>query len=943
MDDDIYAQPLYVLNPAISGQGTHNVVYVATMSDSLYAFDADTGVQLWKDNFASSVGATSVPFANFAFAGNSNISGNLGILSTPVIDPSTNILYLVACTLENNTMVYRLHAVDIASGREPYTNVVISGSYGGAAFDAPHQTQRVSLVLSGNQVVFGFGAVEAEADDEGGYSGWVMAYNKTSLVQSGIFAAVTTGTQGGGVWQSGRPPVVDSSGYVYVFTGNGYTGGYNGVNDFSESAIKLNPAAGLSLVDWFTPDNWSAMDGSDLDLSSSGPLLIPGTSLLAGAGKSGILYVLNTANLGKETSTDSGAVQEQSITASSVAGGVRGGPVYWQRSAANGGSLLYDWAGDDWVKAYPFNGTTFATSPNSQGSGSQVYPGGILALSANGDTAGSGILWATVVASGDAYSNPGDPGVLYALDANNVSTDLWDSTMNSARDNYGNFAKFVPPLVVNGKVYVATFSKQVAVYGLLSSYSYQVSPASLSFGNQSTNVASTPQSVTVTNTGAAALPISSITYSTSGSQPFSQSNNCGTSLAVSANCTIRVVFDPASTGPATATLSVSAGNGAGTRTVALSGTGVVSSTYTLAPTSLTFGNQLTNVASAPQSVTVTNTGGVALPITSIGLSTSGSQPFAQSTTCGTSLAVGATCTIRVLFDPASAAPATATLSVSAGNGAGTQTGALSGTGVVSTYTLAPASLAFGSQLTNVASAPQSVTVTNTGGVALPITGIGLSTSGSQPFAQSTTCGTSLAVGATCTIRVVFDPASAGPATATLSVSAGNGAGTQTGALSGTGVVSTYTLAPTSLVFGTQLMNVASVPQSLTVTNTGGIALPITSIGLSTSGSQPFAQSTTCGTSLAVGATCTIRVVFDPASTGPATATLSVSAGNGAGTQIGALSGSGSATAVTASPGGSGGGGAFDTISLLSLLTMIGLRQRRQCNARAPNGKAFARL
>ena len=221
VDDNVYAQPLYVPNVAISGQGTHNVVYVATMSDTLYAFDADTGVQLWAVNFASSVGATPVSYAKFAFAGNKNIVGNLGILSTPVIDPSTNILYLVACTLESSTMVYRLHAVNITSGTEPYTNVVISGSYGGSTFVSIGVTQRVSLALSGNQVVFGFGAMEEESTNVGGYVGWVMAYNKTTLVQSGIFATVTTGTRGGGVWQSGRPPVVDSSGYVYVFVGNG--------------------------------------------------------------------------------------------------------------------------------------------------------------------------------------------------------------------------------------------------------------------------------------------------------------------------------------------------------------------------------------------------------------------------------------------------------------------------------------------------------------------------------------------------------------------------------------------------------------------------------------------------------------------------------------------------------------------------------------------------
>ena len=244
VDDNVYAQPLYVPNVAVAGQGTHNVVFVATMSDSLYAFDADTGAQLWSVNFASSVGATPVPIAKFALAGNMNIVGNLGVLSTPVIDPSTNILYLVACTLESNTMVYRLHAVNITSGTEPYPNVVISGSYGGVTFNAPQQTQRVSLTLSGNQVVVAFGPIQEESSDVG-YAGWVMAYGKAGLAQNGIFATTTVGTLGGGVWQSGRPPAVDSSGYVYVFVGNGYTNGYDGINNFNESLIKLDPANGL--------------------------------------------------------------------------------------------------------------------------------------------------------------------------------------------------------------------------------------------------------------------------------------------------------------------------------------------------------------------------------------------------------------------------------------------------------------------------------------------------------------------------------------------------------------------------------------------------------------------------------------------------------------------------------------------------------------------------
>jgi hypothetical protein len=570
VDDSVYAQPLYVPNVSIPNQGTHNVVYVATMSDTLYAFDADIGgAPLWSVNFASLVGATPVLIANFTFLGNKNIVGHLGILSTPVIDPSANIMYLVACTLENSTLAYRLHAVDITTGAEPYgPGVLISGSYGGAMFDARYQLQRMSLVLSGNQVVFGFSAVEQEF--AGGYGGWVMAYNKSTLQQSGVFVAVTNAGGGGGVWQSGRPPVVDSAGYVYAFSGNGYSGGYDGVNNFSESALKLDPANGLALIDWFTPGNWSYLDTNDLDLSSSGPLLIPGTSLIAGGGKTGDLYVLDTTNLGKFNANDSQVVQKENITGGEE---LRGGPVYWQRSAANGGPLLYDWGMLDWVKAYPFNGTTFAATPSAQGSGQQIWPGGILTLSANGEQPGSGVLWATLASSGDAQDNPPVPGELHALDAGNVSQELWNSTTNASRDGFGNFAKFVPPLVVNGRVYIATWSNQVSVYGLLLP-TYAVSPPSAAFGSEQTNVASVPMMITVTNTGNVALPITSITLTGANLSQFSQTNTCGTSVALGATCTISVVFTPTMTGSMMATLNVNVGGGGGTQTATLSGTGV---------------------------------------------------------------------------------------------------------------------------------------------------------------------------------------------------------------------------------------------------------------------------------------------------------------------------------------------------------------------------------
>jgi hypothetical protein len=649
VDDVIFAQPLYVPNVAVPNLGTHNVVYIATMSDTLFAFDADSGVQLWVVNFASSVGAVPVPYAKFAFAGNRNIVGNLGILSTPVIDPSTNILYLVACTLENSTMVYRLHAVNSVTGAELIVagGTVVSAIYKGSTFVATGQTQRMSLTLSGNQVVFGFGAMESEGSNNVGYVGWVMAYDKTTLVQSGAFATVTTtGSWGGGVWQSGRPAAVDSSGYVYEFVGNGYTSGYDGVNNFSETALKLDPAAGLNLLDWFTPGNWSAMDADDLDLTSSGPMLIPGTGLLAGGGKTGVLYVLNTANLGKESATDSGAVQEETISA----GSIRGGPVYWQRSAANGGPLLYDWANSDRVKAYPFSGTTFAATPSSQGSGAQISPGGILALSANGDKSGSGVLWATVAISGDAENNPPVPGALYAFDANNVATKLWDSTTNSARDNVGLFAKFVPPLVVNGKVYVATWSDQVAVYGLLSTYT--LSPTSMAFGNQLTNIASAPKSVTLTNTGTVALPIASITLSNPSPQPFSQTNTCGTSVAVGATCTINVVFNPTSAGSAMATLSV---NVAGkTSTVNVSGNGIFNVILKASSQSVTVSVPVTLTWSSTKGAACTPSGGTTADNWTGTVGASGSQLVTEAS-AGTydyglicvALAVTATATVTV--------------------------------------------------------------------------------------------------------------------------------------------------------------------------------------------------------------------------------------------------------------------------------------------------------
>ena len=769
LDANAYAQPLYVPNVAIPGLGTHNVLYVATMNDSIYAFDADAGGgPLWTVNLASFLSTVPVVWANFNFPPVSN-AGNLGILSTPVIDPSTHIMYVVACTLENGTMAYRLHAIDITDGSEPYgPGVLIAGTRAGATFDARYLTQRSSLVLAKNQVIIAFGGMQSETGQP--YTGWVMSYDELTLQQSGSFNTVTANT-GGGVWQSGRPPAVDGTGDVYVFVGNAEgSAGYDGSSSFSESVVKLDPAQGLALVDWFTPSKWSYLDSHDLDLSGSGPLLIPGTTLIAGGGKGGVLYLLDTTNLGKFVANDTQVVQEQSITSR-----IAGGPVFWNRAPANGGALMYDWGFNDVLKEYPFSGV-FAGSPSSVGTTTMAYPGPVLALSANADQHGSGLLWATT------QEPTSKAGILHAYDAENIASELWNSLMVPGRDGYGTLANYVPPLITNGKVYVASFYPgAIDAFGLLP---YTVQPASLAFGTWQTNTSSSPLLVTVTNIGGVALSIGSITFSGANAASFSQTNTCGSPVGVGATCTISVVFKSSASGSSTATLNVNGAGGTGTQMVALNGSAAAPS-FTVAPAALAFGSIATNTTSKPQPVLLTNASSAALPITGIVLAGTNRALFSQTNTCGSSVPGGSTCTISVVFAPTSGGSKTATLDVNAGGGAGTQTVALSGTGGTSSYTVSPTSLAFGSITKNTVSAAQSVTVMNGGSAALPITSIALEGTNRSQFKQTNTCGGSVPGGSSCTISVKFAPTSAGSKTATLNVTAAGS--TQKATLGGTGI------------------------------------------------------------------------------------------------------------------------------------------------------------
>lgn len=489
----VYAQPLYVRNVSIAG-GTHNVLYVVTMNDMVYAFDADSSTDaplITPFDAAAAVGGTPVPILDI-LGFNDNIIGNVGIESTPVIDLSTSTMYFVARTEEsgggcggaNPTFCQRLHAIDMATFAErPGSGVILGGSVpcagsgtscngGTLTFDPKIEDQRSSLALSNGRIFIAW----SSHSDQLPYHGWVMAYDATALAQTMIWSSAPDGTpfNGAGIWMGGRAPAVDADNNVYYTTGNGT---WDGVTNFGESFVKFGSTPDSPLLDWFTPDVVDGLNGADLDLAGSGPILIPGTNLIISGGKSGVLYMTRTDDLGHRSTNDMNIVQE--FDNSNPQGSndqIKGGPIYWNRDNSGVGPWMYVWSdGCNSLNAYHFNGSTFDTPPVSQSTvlspcGSS---GGVLALSANGSTPGSGIVWASIPVSGDANSGI-HPGMLRAFDADNLNTELWNSNQDqSGRDSAGNWPKFSPPTVVNGRVYLGSFpgdgvsNTHVNVYGLL--------------------------------------------------------------------------------------------------------------------------------------------------------------------------------------------------------------------------------------------------------------------------------------------------------------------------------------------------------------------------------------------------------------------------------------------------------------------------------------------
>lgn len=476
VDGVVYAQPLWLPGLAIAG-GQHNVLFVATQHGSLYAFDADAKPcnQLWHVNLldtAHGAAAGEAPVGTFDVGnGFQDIQPEVCVTGTPVIDPASGTLYLVTKSKDASFLFHqRLHAIDIFTGAEKLAGPVEiaaqvpgsgDGSSGGMLVFSPrNQHQRAGLALANGMVYISW----ASHEDHDPYHGWVIAYDAASLTQRAVF---NTSPDGGrsGVWMAGGAPAVDEDGNLYFTTGNGTFDAENssGHNmDLGDSVLRVTPS--LAVADSFTPFNQDSLNNFDLDVSSSGLLLLPEQSsglmhLLITSSKEGRIYLLNRDNMGLFCSgcgTDMNAVQSLL-----VGGEDFGTPAFWQ-------NRLYYASSDQALQLYTFDPvkTLLSSSPASQSKQTFHFPGPVPAVSSGG--AANGVLWGLEV---NAYGVPSSfgsgPAVLHAFDATDVSNELWNSGQAAAnRDKAGAAVKFTVPTVANGKVYVGTRT-EVDVYGIL--------------------------------------------------------------------------------------------------------------------------------------------------------------------------------------------------------------------------------------------------------------------------------------------------------------------------------------------------------------------------------------------------------------------------------------------------------------------------------------------
>ena len=460
VDGQLYAQPLYAPGVLIRGHGTRNVVYIATMHNSVYALDADapqSTVPLWTVNLGPAI-----PSAVFNF---SDILPEVGILSTPVIDPVRGVLYVVANTLQPAGPVFQLHALSLSDGSEVMNGpVFVSGNTQGTGlgatddgvlpFDPSLHLQRPGLALANGTVYLSFGSHA----DQGNFHGWLIGYDALDLRRQTAVLTTSPNGWGASVWQAGRAPAVDDRGNLFVVTGNG---GFDGKTEFGETLLRLSGQgddtshdSSLKIVDWFTPQSLDTLNDSDWDFGSSGVMLVPGTDILLAGAKSGVMYVAHTASLGHLGGDTNGAVQGVQVNQWGLFD-----MALWKNDS---GPIVYELEPQNALRAFQIAQGRLGATELSEFDTTTFFGG--IAVSANGGKNGTGIVWLTT--SDPATS--GNPGTLHALDAGNISRELWSSATLPDRDAMGRFAKFVAPTVANGRVYVATFSNALVTYGLLS-------------------------------------------------------------------------------------------------------------------------------------------------------------------------------------------------------------------------------------------------------------------------------------------------------------------------------------------------------------------------------------------------------------------------------------------------------------------------------------------
>ncbi|WP_161554292.1 beta strand repeat-containing protein [Stenotrophobium rhamnosiphilum] len=468
-------------------------------------------------------------------------------------------------------------------------------------------------------------------------------------------------------------------------------------------------------------------------------------------------------------------------------------------------------------------------------------------------------------------------------------------------------------------------AQQISLTGTGIAPAASATPTSLAFGNQLLSTISTAKVVTVTSTGSSALTVATVSLSGTNASDYTiSSNGCTAAVAVGANCTITVTFNPAAVGSRIANLQIASDANNGAQQVSLTGSGVTP-VASATPTSLAYGNQLLGTTSTAKVVTVTNTGSSVLTVGTVSLSGTNAADFTiTSNACTTAVAVGANCTINVTFRPAAVGALTASLQIPSDSNNGTQQVSLSGIGIAPVASATPTSLTFGDQLLGATSTAKAVMVTNTGSSPLTVGTLSFSGASAADFViSSNACTTAVAVGANCTINVTFNPTAVGSRVASLQIPSDANNGTQTVSLTGTGTAPIASMTPSSLTFGNQLLSTTSTARSLTVTNSGTAPLTVGSVGIG--GINPgdytiFAN--TCTGAVAVSQSCTISVTFAPTVTSSRSATLQVSTDAATGTQWIALSGTGIAPLISVAPTSNAFGGVLiNTTSATKIFTV----------------------